>query len=109
MATVREIADYLEERVPSSLKLDFDNVGLLCGFPDREVSRMLVVLDVTQQAIEEALSLHAELIVSHHPLIFTPLRVFARTRRTQSASLPFCRETSRPSACIQISMRLKAA
>ena len=35
MATVREIADYLEERVPSSLKLDFDNVGLLCGFPDR--------------------------------------------------------------------------
>ena len=74
MATVREIADYLEERVPSSLKLDFDNVGLLCGFPDREVSRMLVVLDVTQQAIEEALSLHAELIVSHHPLIFTPLR-----------------------------------
>lgn len=74
MATVREIAGYLEERVPSSLKLDFDNVGLLCGFPEREVSRVLVVLDITQQAIEEALSLHAELIVSHHPVIFTPLR-----------------------------------
>ena len=73
MATVREIAGYLEERVPSSLKLDFDNVGLLCGFPEREVSRVLVVLDITQQAIEEALSLHAELIVSHHPVIFTPL------------------------------------
>ena len=69
MATVREIAGYLEERVPSSLKLDFDNVGLLCGFPEREVSRVLVVLDITQQAIEEALSLHAELIVSHHPLM----------------------------------------
>ena len=74
MATVREIAGYLEECVPSSLKLDFDNVGLLCGFPEREVSRVLVVLDITQQAIEEALSLHAELIVSHHPVIFTPLR-----------------------------------
>ena len=74
MATVREIAGYLEERVPSSLKLDFDNVGLLCGFPEREVSRVLVVLDITHQAIEEALSLHAELIVSHHPVIFTPLR-----------------------------------
>ena len=74
MATVREIAVYLEERVPSSLKLDFDNVGLLCGFPEREVSRVLVVLDITQQTIEEALSLHAELIVSHHPVIFTPLR-----------------------------------
>ena len=43
MATVREIAGYLEERVPSSLKLDFDNVGLLCGFPEREVSRVLAV------------------------------------------------------------------
>ena len=53
MATVREIAGYLEERVPSSLKLDFDNVGLLCGFPEREVSRVLVVLDITQQTIEE--------------------------------------------------------
>ena len=74
MATVREIADYLEGRVPSSLKLDFDNVGLLCGFPEREVSRVLVVLDITLEAIDEALSLDAELIVSHHPVIFSPLR-----------------------------------
>ena len=101
MATVREIAGYLEERVPSSLKLDFDNVGLLCGFPEREVRRVLVVLDITQQAIEEALSLHAELIVSHHPVIFT--------HRTQSASLPFCRGISRPSVCTRISTRLRAA
>lgn len=74
MPTVREITDYLEERVPSSLKLDFDNVGLLCGFPDREVNRILVVLDITRQAIQEALSLNVELIVSHHPVIFTPMR-----------------------------------
>ena len=74
MATVREIASYLEERVPSSLQLDFDNVGLLCGFPEREVSRILVVLDITLEAIEEAQTLNAELIVSHHPVIFTPLR-----------------------------------
>ena len=72
MATVREIAGYLEERVPSSLKLDFDNVGLLCGFPEREVSRVLVVLDITQQTIEEALSLHAgDRLPSS--VIFTPL------------------------------------
>ena len=74
MATVREIAEYLEGRVPSSLKLDFDNVGLLCGFPEREVSRILVVLDITLEAVEEARSMNAELIVSHHPVIFQPLR-----------------------------------
>ena len=98
MATVREIAGYLEERVPSSLKLDFDNVGLLCGFPEREVSRVLVVLDITQQAIEEALSLHAELIVSHHPVIFTPLRrVCTDTRcRFQSSSLRRAQRSPRP-------------
>ena len=91
MATVREIAGYLEERVPSSLKLDFDNVGLLCGFPEREVSRVLVVLDITQQAIEEALSLHAELIVSHHPVIFTP-RLHGHTGR-KARHCPFAGES----------------
>lgn len=74
MPTVQQIADFLESRVPSSLKMDFDNVGLLCGFPERDVSRVLVVLDITLEAIREAESMEAELIVSHHPLIFTPLR-----------------------------------
>jgi len=75
MATVSDIASFLEEQVPSSLKEDYDNVGLLCGFPEREVSRVLVVLDVTLEAIREAAALEAELIVSHHPLIFAPLRM----------------------------------
>lgn len=74
MPTVGEIAAYLERRIPPSLKLDFDNVGLLCGFPDREVTRILVVLDVTLDAIEEAAGLGAELIVAHHPVIFTPMK-----------------------------------
>lgn len=109
MATVREIAGYLEERVPSSLKLDFDNVGLLCGFPEREVSRVLVVLDITQQAIEEALSLHAELIVSIIRSSLHRCAASARTHRTQSASLLFCKGISLPSVCTRISTRLRAA
>ena len=47
MIQVKDVAAYLEERVPSALKMDFDNVGLLCGFPDREVTRVLVALDAT--------------------------------------------------------------
>lgn len=74
MPTVSEVAAFLEKKVPAALKLDFDNVGLLCGFPAREVTRVLTVLDITREAIAEARELDAELIVSHHPVIFTPLR-----------------------------------
>ena len=74
MPTVAEIAAYLGEEIPLSLKEDYDNVGLLCGFPEREVSRVLVALDVTLETIREARELGAELIVSHHPVIFTPMK-----------------------------------
>lgn len=74
MPIVSEITAFLERKIPAALKLDFDNVGLLCGFPAREVTRILVVLDITRDAIAEARELDAELIVSHHPVIFTPLR-----------------------------------
>ena len=74
MTRVIDIADYLEERIPSSLKEDYDNVGLLCGFPEKEVNRVLVVLDITLNAIREASEMEAELIISHHPVIFTPMR-----------------------------------
>lgn len=73
MPTVSNVAAFLERKVPAALKLDFDNVGLLCGFPEREVTRVLVVLDITLDAIAEARELDAELIVSHHPVIFTPM------------------------------------
>ena len=74
MPKVRDVAAFFEDRVPSDLMENYDNVGLLCGFPEQEVSRILVVLDITLEAIQEAVALGAELIVSHHPLIFTPLR-----------------------------------
>lgn len=74
MPRVADIAAYLETIVPSDLKESYDNVGLLCGFPEQEVSRILVVLDITLEAIGEANALGAELIVSHHPIIFQPIR-----------------------------------
>ena len=74
MTTIADIAAYLEEKVPSSLKMDFDNVGLLCGFPEKSVSRVLIALDVTAEVIEEASAYGAELILTHHPLIFHPMK-----------------------------------
>ena len=74
MACVKEVRDYLDGRVPFSTKLDFDNVGLLAGEPDREVHLALCALDVTDAVIEEAATLGAELILAHHPLIFHALK-----------------------------------
>ena len=54
MATVRTIRDYLESRVPAHLNLDFDNVGLLVGMTDRQVTNALVSLDITRDVIAEA-------------------------------------------------------
>jgi len=69
MAAVREIEAFLFSRAPKELAADWDNVGLLAGFPDREVTRLLVALDITQEVVREAAELGAELIVAHHPVM----------------------------------------
>lgn len=82
MAAVIDIRDYFEERVPSSLKLDFDNVGFLAGESEREVTKALVTLDITDEVIEEAVELGAQLILSHHPLIFGAIKNVTDLDRT---------------------------
>ena len=74
MSKASEIAAYLDSRVSFSTKLDFDNVGLLAGDPEQEVHRVLCALDITDDVIAEAAEIGAELIVSHHPLIFHALK-----------------------------------
>ena len=70
MYTVREIRDKLNAAFPFETALSYDNVGLLVGHAGKKVSKALVSLDVTHEVIREARDLGAELIVSHHPVIF---------------------------------------
>lgn len=70
MTTVNDILAYLSGKAPLDLALSFDNVGLLVGRRDRVVSRILTALDITDEVIQEAIHLKADLIVSHHPLFF---------------------------------------
>lgn len=70
MTKVSDILSFLEEKAPCGLKLEFDNVGHLVGRAGQEVHKVLVALDITDEVIEEAKEWGAELIVSHHPLIF---------------------------------------
>lgn len=72
---VRELYDYLEKRIPKSLSCEWDNDGLMCC-PDgsREAGKVLLTLDVTSGAVEYAIENGYDLIISHHPFIFSGLR-----------------------------------
>ena len=72
--TVRTIADYIDAFAPFETAESYDNVGILAGDESREVSRILCSLDVTTDTVREAVDLGAELIVSHHPLMFHGVR-----------------------------------
>lgn len=74
MTTVKEILAYLNTLAPAYMKESWDNVGLLCGDPDCPVQRILVALDPFEGVCYEAHDLGADLIVTHHPLIFQPIK-----------------------------------
>lgn len=74
MRTAGEIYDFLKELAPLELQMSFDNSGFQLGRLGAPVCRALLALDVTQEVIDEAGEHGAELIISHHPLIFTPLK-----------------------------------
>lgn len=70
MPTVGEIFAVLQEKAPFELQEGFDNAGFLVGREAAAVGRILVALDVTEQVVQEASELGAQLIVAHHPVIF---------------------------------------
>ncbi|MEM1044316.1 MAG: Nif3-like dinuclear metal center hexameric protein [Bacteroidota bacterium] len=71
---VRDIAAALERWAPPGSKLSYDHVGLQVGDPSAEVQSVLVALDLTPAVVSEAEAMEADLIVTHHPLLFRPLK-----------------------------------
>ena len=71
MVTVKLILEYLKTLAPVDYKEQWDNVGLLCGHSDREVHRALIALDPFLDTAQEACRLGAELVICHHPLLFS--------------------------------------
>ena len=70
MATVKEVYAYLNEKAPFYSQMSFDNAGFLVGRSDKQIKRILVALDITEAVANEAAQLQADLIVSHHPVIW---------------------------------------
>ena len=75
--TVQDIFTFLHTRAPFDTAEGWDNPGMLVGDPRRAVTRVLVALDATDGAVETAKAVGAQLIVTHHPVIFAPLKRLA--------------------------------
>ena len=69
-----EIMECLEEVSPKSFAESWDNVGLLCGREEKEVSAIYIALDATKEVIEGAKAAGADMLLTHHPMIFHPLK-----------------------------------
>ncbi|MCC8070134.1 MAG: Nif3-like dinuclear metal center hexameric protein [Ruminococcus sp.] len=72
--TVQDIYNAIDTVANFSTQERWDNSGLLIGSPTAKVSKVLVSLDITDEVVNEAKDLRCELIVSHHPVIFDPLK-----------------------------------
>lgn len=66
----KEIMETLEKDYPSERALEWDNVGLLAGRDEKEVRRIYIALDATDEVIREAVDWKADMLITHHPLIF---------------------------------------
>ena len=69
-----EIMTELEEFCPKSFAMDWDNPGLQAGRADKEVSAVYLAVDATSDVIEDAARQKADLILTHHPLLFSGLK-----------------------------------
>lgn len=70
----KDVMETIERRYPCSCAMDWDNVGLLVGRKDKEVNRIYVALDAKDEVIKAAANAHADMLVTHHPMIFSGMR-----------------------------------
>ncbi len=71
---IKEITSYLESFAPLSLQEDYDNSGLIIGNQETEVKGILITIDCIEEVIEEAKKKGANLIIAHHPIIFSAIK-----------------------------------
>lgn len=74
MRKVKDIAGFLNAWAPFDSAESFDNVGILVGSENAKVETVLVALDLTEETCEQAIEFKADLLVTHHPVIFDPLK-----------------------------------
>jgi dinuclear metal center YbgI/SA1388 family protein len=91
MTTVSDVLNFVHTLAPTYMKESWDNVGLLCGSRKQPVTKILVALDPFEGVCREAKEFGAELIVTHHPLIFTPAKNITDETSVGRAVMHLCR------------------
>lgn len=81
MTTVQDILDFLQTIAPSYMKEDWDNVGLNCGHTDKVVNTVLVALDPFEAVCREAQAVGADLLLTHHALLWQPGFITDQTKQ----------------------------
>lgn len=71
---IRELTQYLEQLAPLAYQESYDNSGLLVGHPEDEVKQALIALDCTEEIIDEAIQKGCDIVISHHPIVFSGLK-----------------------------------
>jgi dinuclear metal center YbgI/SA1388 family protein len=74
MITVKSITSFLESLAPGDLQEAYDNSGLITGSPDMELSGAIISLDCTEEVVREAMAKKANLVISHHPILFSGIK-----------------------------------
>jgi dinuclear metal center YbgI/SA1388 family protein len=80
---IHDITDFLDSFAPLALQESYDNCGLLIGNKDNDLTGVLITLDTTEEVIEEAVNKNANLIVSHHPVIFKAIKQLTGKNATE--------------------------
>lgn len=90
MIKCNDIAQYIENLAPCHLACDWDNVGLLVGDKDKEIKKVLIALDNDERVTDEAISLSADMIISHHPIMFSPINRLTEDNHEQRMLRRLC-------------------
>lgn len=80
---LKELCSFLDSAIPLSYQEKYDNSGLQIGVPDNEVKAGLLALDITEDVLDEAIDNSCDIIISHHPLIFTPIKRLSGASMTE--------------------------
>lgn len=92
MTTVNDVLRFIESAIaPLEYKMDWDHVGLSCGSPTQVVRKILVALDPFEYVCHEASEVGADLLVTHHPLIFHPVEALTDRTAAVRGLIHLCR------------------
>jgi len=90
--TVADVEQIMEQWAPTWISWERDNVGLQVGDRSAQVKRIHICLDVTRDIIDEAVKVKADLLISHHPLLFRPLTSLSTSDPVGSMILRLARQ-----------------